>query len=29
MRIAFVCSTVLLVFRFYSYLTGALHGSRV
>lgn len=29
MRIAIVCSTVLLVFRFYSYLTGALHGSRV
>jgi hypothetical protein len=29
MRIAIVCSTVLLVFRFYSYLTGALYGSRV
>lgn len=28
MRIAIVCSTVLLVFRFYSYVTGALHGSR-
>lgn len=28
MRIAIVCSTVLLVFRFYSYLTGAIHGSR-
>jgi uncharacterized protein len=28
MRIAIVCSTVLLVFRFYCYLTGALHGSR-
>lgn len=28
MRIAIVCSTVLLVFRFYSYLTGARHGSR-
>lgn len=29
MRIAIVCSTVLLVFRFYCYLTGAVHGSRV
>ena len=28
LRIAIVCSTVLLVFRFYSYLTGATHGSR-
>jgi len=28
MRIAIVCSTVLLVFRFYGYLTGATHGSR-
>ena len=28
MRIAIVCSTVLLVFRFYSLLTGASHGSR-
>lgn len=29
MRIAIVCSTVLLVFKFYSYVTGALYGSRV
>ena len=28
MRIAIVCSTVLLVFRFYNFLTGAIHGSR-
>ena len=29
MRIAIVCSTVLLVFKFYNYVTGALYGSRV
>jgi len=29
MRIAIVCTTVLLVFRIYSYVTGALYGSRV
>jgi hypothetical protein len=28
MRIAIVCTTVLLVFRFYCYLTGVPYGSR-
>jgi hypothetical protein len=29
MRIAIVCSTVLLVFKLYNHLTGATHGSRI